>query len=69
MITLLLVDEPLVRRGLRMWLDRAADITVIGEASNEAVRNRYGSNDLSWVTRRASLARHLPGGEPTEYVR
>jgi DNA-binding NarL/FixJ family response regulator len=36
MITLLLVDEPLVRHGLRMWLDRAADITVIGEASNEA---------------------------------
>lgn len=37
MITLLLVDdEPLVRQGLQMWLERAADITVIGEASNGA---------------------------------
>ncbi len=37
MITLLLVeDEPLVRQGLRMWLQRAADITVVGEASNGA---------------------------------
>ena len=35
MITLLLVDdEPLVRHGLHMWLERVADITVIGEASN-----------------------------------
>jgi two-component system response regulator NreC len=35
MITLLLVDdEPLVRHGLRMWLDRVADITVAGEASS-----------------------------------
>jgi len=37
MITLLLVDdEPLVRQGLRTWLDRVEDITVIGEASDEA---------------------------------
>ncbi|HEX6553271.1 MAG TPA: response regulator transcription factor [Ktedonobacteraceae bacterium] len=37
MITLLLVeDEPLVRYGLRMWLERVADITVVGEASNGA---------------------------------
>lgn len=37
MITLLLVDdEALVRYGLRMWLERVADITVIGEASNGA---------------------------------
>ena len=37
MITLLLVDnEPLVRQGLRMWLERAADITVVGEASTGA---------------------------------
>ncbi len=35
MITLLLVDdEPLVRYGLHMWLERVADIMVIGEASN-----------------------------------
>ncbi len=35
MITLLLVDdEPLVRHGLRIWLERMADIAVIGEASN-----------------------------------
>lgn len=37
MITLLLVDdEPLVRQGLRMWLERVGDIRVIGEASNGA---------------------------------
>jgi DNA-binding NarL/FixJ family response regulator len=37
MITLLLVDdEPLVRHGLRMWLERVADIMVIGEASDGA---------------------------------
>lgn len=37
MITLLLVDdEPLVRHGLRMWLEREADITVVGEASDGA---------------------------------
>jgi DNA-binding NarL/FixJ family response regulator len=37
MITLLLVeDDPLLRQGLRMWLERAADITVIGEASTMA---------------------------------
>ena len=37
MITLLLVDdEPLVRHGLRMWLERVTDITVIEEASNGA---------------------------------
>lgn len=35
MITVLLVaDEPLVQQGLRMWLARASDIKVIGEASN-----------------------------------
>lgn len=35
MITLLLVeDESLVRNGLRMWLERVPDITVVGEASN-----------------------------------
>jgi DNA-binding NarL/FixJ family response regulator len=34
MITLLLVDEePLLRQGLRIWLERAPDITVVGEAS------------------------------------
>jgi len=34
MITLLLVDaEPLLRQGLRVWLERARDIRVIGEAS------------------------------------
>src|SRR5438128_435217 len=34
MITLLLVDdEPLVRQGLRMWLEQEADITVVGETS------------------------------------
>ncbi len=37
MITLLLVDdEPLVRHGLRRWLERVADITVIEEASDGA---------------------------------
>jgi len=37
MITLLLVDdEPLVRYGLRVWLERVTDITVIEEASNGA---------------------------------
>jgi DNA-binding NarL/FixJ family response regulator len=37
MITLLLVDdEPWVRHGLRMWLEREADITVVGEASDGA---------------------------------
>ena len=37
MITLLLVnDDPLLRQGLRTWLERAADITVIGEASTGA---------------------------------
>jgi DNA-binding NarL/FixJ family response regulator len=37
MINLLLVeDEPLVRRGLRMWLEREPDITLVGEASNDA---------------------------------
>ncbi len=36
-ITLLLVDdERLARQGLRIWLEQAADITVIGEASNGA---------------------------------
>jgi DNA-binding NarL/FixJ family response regulator len=35
MITLLLVDDdPLVRQGLRLWFERAPDITVVGEASN-----------------------------------
>jgi len=33
-ITLLLVnDDLLVRQGLRLWLERASDITVVGEAS------------------------------------
>ena len=37
MITLLLVDdEPWVRQGLRIWLERASDITVVGEASTGA---------------------------------
>ena len=37
MITLLLVeDELLIRQGLRMWLDRTLDLTVVGEASNGA---------------------------------
>ncbi|MEO8957143.1 MAG: response regulator transcription factor [Ktedonobacteraceae bacterium] len=37
MITLLLVeDELLVRYGLRMWLDREANVTVVGEASDGA---------------------------------
>ena len=37
MITLLLVDdEPMVLYGLRMWLERVADIMVVGEASNGA---------------------------------
>lgn len=37
MITLLLVeDELLVRQGLRMGLDRTLDLTVVGEASNDA---------------------------------
>lgn len=37
MITVLLVDdEPLVRHGLRTWLERASDITVVGEASDGA---------------------------------
>ena len=37
MITLLLVnDEPLVRQGLHMWLDRAPDVTVVGEARSGA---------------------------------
>lgn len=36
-ITLLLVeDEPLIRHGLRMWLDQVLDVTVVGEASNGA---------------------------------
>jgi DNA-binding NarL/FixJ family response regulator len=34
MITLLLVDDdPLLRQELRRWLERAADITVVGKAS------------------------------------
>lgn len=34
MITLLLVnDDPLLRQGLRRWLERAPDISVVGEAS------------------------------------
>ena len=37
MITLLLVDdEPFILYGLRMWLERVADIMVVGEASNGA---------------------------------
>lgn len=37
MITLLLVeDELLVRHGLRMWLDRETNVTVVGEASDGA---------------------------------
>lgn len=36
MITVLLVDEErLLRAGVRMWLEQAPDITVVGEASNE----------------------------------
>jgi len=36
-ITLLLVtDDLLVRQGLRLWLERASDITVVGEASTGA---------------------------------
>lgn len=35
MITLLLVnDEPLLRQGLQMWLGRAPDVTVVGEATS-----------------------------------
>lgn len=34
MITLLLIDDdPLLRQGLRGWLERAPDIIVVGEAS------------------------------------
>jgi DNA-binding NarL/FixJ family response regulator len=37
MVTLLLVDdELLLRYGLRMWLEREADITVVGEADDGA---------------------------------
>lgn len=37
MITLLLVeDELLVRHGLRMWLEREANVAVVGEASDGA---------------------------------
>jgi DNA-binding NarL/FixJ family response regulator len=37
MITVLLMeDEPLVRQGLRMWLGRAPDVQVIGEAHTGA---------------------------------
>ena len=37
MIRLLLVDdEPLLRHALRVWLERAPDIAVVGEASNGA---------------------------------
>ena len=37
MITLLLVDdEPFILYGLRKWLERVADIMVVGEASNGA---------------------------------
>lgn len=37
MITLLLIeDELLVRHGLRMWLEREANVTVVGEASDGA---------------------------------
>lgn len=36
-ITMLVVDdEPLIRQGLRVWLERAGHITVIGEANNGA---------------------------------
>ncbi|MBO0778508.1 MAG: response regulator transcription factor [Ktedonobacteraceae bacterium] len=35
MITLLLVEDDIqVRQGLRTWLERAADITVVGETGN-----------------------------------
>lgn len=37
MITLLLVDDDLLlREGLRRWLERARDITVVGEANTAA---------------------------------
>jgi DNA-binding NarL/FixJ family response regulator len=37
MITLLLVnEEPLLRQGLHMWLERAPDVTVVGEANSGA---------------------------------
>lgn len=37
MITLLLVnDEPLIRQGLHMWLERARDVTVVGETGSGA---------------------------------
>ena len=36
MIALLLVDyDPLLRQGLRSWLERVPDITVVGEASTD----------------------------------
>jgi DNA-binding NarL/FixJ family response regulator len=36
-ITMLVVDdEPLIRQGLRAWLERVGHITVIGEANNGA---------------------------------
>lgn len=37
MITLLLVDDdPLVRFGLRTWLEQVPDVTVVGETSTSA---------------------------------
>jgi two-component system response regulator NreC len=37
MITVLLVEEePLVRQGLHMWLSRATDVRVVGEAHTSA---------------------------------
>jgi DNA-binding NarL/FixJ family response regulator len=37
MIRLLLVeDEPLVCQGLRMWLKRVSEVTVVGEATTDA---------------------------------
>lgn len=36
-ITMLVVDdEPLIRQGLRVWLERVGHITVVGEADNGA---------------------------------
>jgi hypothetical protein len=47
-ITMLVVDdEPLIRQGLRAWLERVGHITVIGEANNGAEAVCAGTNTPS----------------------
>lgn len=80
-ITLLVVhDDPWLRQGLRAWLERAADITVVGEASTGAEAITLAQTlhpDVSLldiaqptIDGAGSMASRLPrAGKPREYVR